>query len=397
MVQKLDDENESRGYIPYGRQWIDDDDIKAVVDVLRSDWMTQGPRVKEFEDRFAEYCGVKYAVAVTSGTAALHVACLAAGIGKGDELITTPITFAASSNCALYVGATPVFVDIDPETICLDNNKLKQYLSDRSKADKAKVVVPVHFAGLPCDMEAIHNTAVDNGLIVIEDACHALGAQYPSGERTGSCKYSDMTVFSFHPVKHIATGEGGMITTNSPELYEKLMMLRTHGITRNVLDTEMAGNDYYYEMQMLGFNYRMTDIQAALGISQLKKLDFFLERRRDIASCYNEAFNDLDDYINLPPDNNGKHAWHIYVIRLKTGSRDRVFRKLREDGIGVQVHYIPVHFHPYYRNRFAFKEGDYPVAERYYAECLTLPVYPAMTDNDIKRVVAAVRECQHVK
>ena len=389
------DKNENVGYIPYGRQSIDEDDIKAVTDVLRSDWMTQGPKIKEFEDRFAEYCGVKYAVSVTSGTAALHLACLAADIGKGDKLITSPITFAASSNCALYVGASPVFVDIDPETICLDVHKLKEYLAG-GDADSARVVVPVHFAGLPCDMKAINKIAVDNGLIVIEDACHALGATYPSGERTGSCRYSDMTVFSFHPVKHIATGEGGMITTNNPELYEKLMMLRTHGITKNVQNTEMEGNDYYYEMQMLGFNYRMTDIQAALGISQLQKIDRFIEKRKAIADQYNKAFKELEDHIVLPSYSKD-HAWHLYVIQLRQNNRDEVFSKLRERGIGVQVHYIPVHFHPYYRNRFAFKEGDYPAAEKYYAECLTLPVYPGMTDNDIKKVVAAVRECQHVK
>jgi len=380
----------THSYIPYGRQWIDDDDIKAVVDVLRSDWMTQGPKVKEFEERFAEYCGVKYAVAVTSGTAALHLACLAAGIGKGDELITSPITFAASSNCALYVGATPVFVDIDPETICLDNNKLKQYLSDRSKADKAKVVVPVHFAGLPCDIEAIHRTAFDNGLVVIEDACHALGAQYPSGERTGSCRYSDMTVFSFHPVKHIATGEGGMITTNSPELYEKLMMLRTHGITKNVRDTEMTGNDYYYEMQKLGFNYRMTDIQSALGISQLKKIDMFLEKRRAIADHYNKAFKEIEDHIILPP-NSKEHAWHLYVIQLRQNNRDEVFTKLRERGIGVQVHYIPVYHHPYYRE-LGYTGNLCPDAEKYFRSTISLPLYPAMNSDDIERVADEVRK-----
>lgn len=398
----------SRKFIPYGRQWIDNDDVQAVIDVLKSDWLTQGPGSREFEKKFAEYCGSKYAVSVTSGTAALHLACLAAEAGQGDEIITSPITFAASSNCALYVGAAPVFLDIDPETICLDHRKLKDYLNS-SHDNKAKAIIPVHFAGLPCNMEEISQSARDNGLVIIEDACHALGAEYGSQEqnkkttdrvKVGSCKYSDMTVFSFHPVKHITTGEGGMITTNNTELYEKLLMLRTHGITKKLTtdtglsfsklkESQITAQDYYYEMQRLGFNYRLTDIQCALGISQLKKLDIFLERRKSIADYYNDALRELEDYIIFPPDDNGNHAWHLYVIQLKTGGRDEVFKKLRENGIGVQVHYIPVYFHPYYR-MMGYKERLCPHAEDYFHRAITLPLYPSMDRGDMERVVEEV-------
>lgn len=378
--------------IPYGRQCIDHDDIREVMKVLQSDWLTQGPKCREFEERFADYCGSKYAVSVTSGTAALHLACLAAEIGEGDEVITSPITFAASSNCALYVGATPVFVDIDPGTICLDHKKLDEYLNTKpvtrhpSPVTKPKAVIPVHFAGLPCNMKAIHRIAKERDVLVIEDACHALGARYASGERVGSCKYADMTVFSFHPLKNITTGEGGMVTTNSPELYERLMTLRTHGITKNNLQSPDMHGDYYYEMQLLGFNYRMNDIQAALGISQLRKLDMFLEKRTDIADYYNSELRELDDYVILPPDNHGDHAWHIYVIQLKNGSRDSVFKQLRENGIGVQVHYIPVYLFPYYRE-LGFKEGLCPNAEQYFHRAITLPIHPLLEKNDLDRVI----------
>ena len=409
--------------IPYGRQWIDDDDIQAVVDVLKSDWLTQGPKIKEFEEKFSEYCGAKYAVAVSSGTAALHLACLAAEIGHGDEVITSPITFAASANCALYVGAVPVFIDIDPETICLDAEKLEEYLFNKRSAlcsmppasTKPKAIIPVHFAGLPCDMDAISRTAKDNGLIVIEDACHALGGEYRScglrvascelgvGSReqnikttdrvkVGSCKYSDMTVFSFHPVKHITTGEGGMITTNDPELYEKLLMLRTHGITKKNRDNvQIDDRGYYYEMRKLGFNYRLTDIQCALGISQLKKLDVFLEKRRDIAVRYNNELKELEDHIILPAANNGNHAWHLYVIQLKTANRDSVFRKLRECGIGVQVHYIPVYFHPYYK-MIRYEKGLCPDAEKYFEMTITLPVYHSLSVGEQGYIISKLKE-----
>ena len=374
--------------VPYGRQSIDQSDIQAVVEVLQSDWLTQGPKGREFEEKFAEYCGSKYAVSVTSGTAALHLACLAAGIGKGDEVITSPITFAASSNCALYVGATPVFVDIDPDTICIDHQKLEEYLN-KNAGKQTKAVIPVHFAGLPCNMNAIHRSAKQRDMAIIEDACHAHGARYASGEKVGSCKYSDMTVFSFHPLKNITTGEGGMITTNSAELYEKLLMLRTHGITKNKLQHDQAHEDYYYEMQMMGFNYRMNDIQSALGISQLEKLDSFLEKRNEIADYYHNELKDLEDYLILPPDNNGKHAWHIYVLQLKAADRDKVFKTLKKNGIGVQVHYIPVYFFPYYR-KLGYDKGICPNAEKYFSRAITIPLYPAMDISDMERVVREV-------
>ena len=380
--------------IPYGRQWIDDDDIQSVVDVLKSDWLTQGPKIKEFEEKFSDYCGSKFAVSVTSGTAALHLSCLAAGLGRNDEVITSPITFAASSNCALYVGATPVFIDIDPDTLCIDHHKLEEYLDGKSSAGhpssttKPKAVIPVHFAGLPCSMEEISKSARQHGLVVIEDACHAHGARYVSGERVGSCKHSDMTVFSFHPLKHITTGEGGMITTNNPELYEKLLLLRTHGIRKNNVQSFGCHEAYYYEMQLLGFNYRLNDMQCALGISQLKKLDAFLEKRNEIAHYYLHAFQDLADDLILPPHHDG-HAWHLFIIQLKTGSRDRAFRRLKENGIGVQVHYIPVYLFPHYRE-MGFGEGLCPHSEEYFSKAITLPLYPLMERAEMERVVDEV-------
>ncbi len=382
--------------IPYGRQCIDQEDIRAVIKVLQSDWLTQGPKSKEFEEKFAEYCGAKYAVSVTSGTAALHLACLAAEIGKGDEVITSPITFAASANCALYVGATPVFVDIDPDTICIDHEKFEEYLSKRNvnieslQGTKPRAVIPVHFAGLPCNMEPIYNSAKERGLVVIEDACHAHGARYVSGEIVGSCTYSDMTVFSFHPLKHITTGEGGMITTNSHEFYERLITLRSHGITKKNMKSGGFYEDYYYEMQMLGYNYRMNDIQAALGISQLNKLDSFLQKRRSIANYYQSAFDDLKDYIVMPADNNGDHGWHIYVIQLIKGNRDNVFRALRDKGIWVQVHYIPLYSFPYYQ-MLGYRKGLCPHAEEYYSRTITLPIHPSMNRDDMDRVVEEVK------
>ena len=381
----------SQEIIPYSRQWIDNDDIQAVLDVLRSDRLTQGPAIREFEERFAEYCGSKYAVAVSSGTAGLHLSCIALGISSGDKVITSPMTFAASANCALYVGATPVFTDIDPDTVCLDPQKLDEYL-DNDPAAKIKAVIPVHFAGLPCDMEAISAIAEKKRLKIIEDACHALGAEYPTGEKVGSCKYSDMTVFSFHPVKHITTGEGGMITTNDPELYKKLLRLRSHGITKSPEDftgTELSEPaEYYHEMQELGFNYRITDIQCALGSSQLRKADMFRRERAGIADFYNNALECLEDHLILPHNSSG-HAWHLYVVRLKNGNRDIAFRRLKESGIGVQVHYIPVYFHPYYQE-MGFRKGLCPAAEDYFDKAISLPLYPSMDKQDMERVVNEV-------
>lgn len=398
-------------FIPYGRQSIDEDDIQAVVDVLKSDWLTQGPAVKEFEDRLSNYCGSKYAVAVSSGTAALHLACLAAGLGQGDEVITSPITFAASANCALYVNARPVFTDIDIDTICMDPGRLASYLETRLDAfSGSRAVIPVHFSGLPCDMETINKIAEKYSLIIIEDACHALGAEYKANGKwlkVGGCRHSDMSVFSFHPVKHITTGEGGAVLTNNSEYYERLLLLRSHGITKSpdkfINKDSMAGfasEPWYYEMQELGFNYRVTDIQCALGVSQLKKLDMFVSRRRGIAATYNKAFGGLECVSLTEEGGTRKSAYHLYVLQIdfeKLGkTRSSVMRELREKGIGTQVHYIPVHLQPYYRNNFAYRDGQYPLAEKYFTKGLSLPIYPGMTDNEILRVVTSVRECLNV-
>lgn len=370
-------------YIPYGRQSIDENDIKAVEEVLRSDYLTTGPKIEEFERKVAAYTGAKYAVAIANGTAALHAACYAAEIGEGDEVITTPITFAASSNCVLYCGGKPVFADIDEKTYNISPEDIERKITSATKA-----IIAVHFTGQPCEMEKIHNIARKHNLIVIEDAAHALGAQY-RGKMVGSI--SDMTTFSFHPVKHITTGEGGMILTNNDRLYQRLKLFRTHGITRD--DKLMTKNDgpWYYEQLELGFNYRITDIQCALGISQMDKLPEFLNRRKNIAARYNEAFADNDN-IQIPYQESGcDNAWHLYVIRMKNGKRKEVFEKLRKAGIGVNVHYIPVYQHPYYRNH-GYKDTICSNAEEYYKECISLPLYPGLKDEEQGYVIKKVLE-----
>ena len=375
--------------IPYARQYLDDKDIQAVIEVLKGDYLTTGPCINKFEREFAKKVGAKYAVAVSSGTAALHIAYLAAGIKPHDEVITTPMTFAATANAALYVGAQPVFADIDGKTYNIDVKEIERHITSCSKA-----IVPVHYTGLPCDMEEIYEIARCNNLAVIEDACHALGAKYKDTV-IGDCTFSDMTVFSFHPVKHITTGEGGMITTNSEQLYQKLIKLRSHGITRsNDTFKEPSHGDWYYEMQDLGFNYRLTDIQAALGRSQLKKLDSFVARRRQIVSRYNKAFQELP--VELPSEPEGYyHSYHLYVIRLKkesTKTRKYLYNRLKEKGIHTQVHYLPVHTMPYYRENLGYKLGDYPEAEDHYSRVLSLPLFPAMTDDDVDYVINCVKE-----
>lgn len=370
-------------YIHYGRQSIDENDIKAVEEVLRSDYLTTGPKIEEFERKVAAYTGAKYAVAIANGTAALHAACYAAEIGEGDEVITTPITFAASSNCVLYCGGKPVFADIDEKTYNISPEDIERKITSATKA-----IIAVHFTGQPCEMEKIHNIARKHNLIVIEDAAHALGAQY-KGKMVGSI--SDMTTFSFHPVKHITTGEGGMILTNNDRLYQRLKLFRTHGITRD--DKLMTKNDgpWYYEQLELGFNYRITDIQCALGISQMDKLPEFLNRRKNIAARYNEAFADNDN-IQIPYQESGcDNAWHLYVIRMKNGKRKEVFEKLRKAGIGVNVHYIPVYQHPYYRNH-GYKDTICSNAEEYYKECISLPLYPGLKDEEQGYVIKKVLE-----
>lgn len=374
-------------YLPYGRQYIDDDDIAAVVEVLKSDYLTTGPYIKKFEEAIAEYVGAKYAVSFSNGTAALHGACFAAGIEQGDEVITTPMTFAASANCVLYQGGKVVFADIDSKTYNIDPTEIEQKITDKTKA-----IIPVDFTGQPVELDKILNIANKYKLVVIEDAAHALGATY-NGKKVGSI--SDMTMFSFHPVKHITTGEGGIIVTNNKEFYDKLLQFRSHGITRNVEKLNEYHGPWYYEMQLLGYNYRMTDIQSALGISQLRKIDMFINRRKEIAKKYNEAFKNIDQVI-IPYQ--GKHresSWHLYILRLKlselTVDRKQIFEELQNQNIGVNVHYIPVHLHPYYQ-QLGYGKGDFPKAEKLYQEIITLPLFPAMSDQDVEDVIIAVTD-----
>ncbi|MCF3578733.1 UDP-4-amino-4,6-dideoxy-N-acetyl-beta-L-altrosamine transaminase [Planktothrix agardhii] len=381
-------------FIPYGRQDISQADIDAVVEVLRSDWITQGPAIERFEKSVAEYCGAKYAVAVSNATAGLHIACLAAGLSAGDVLWTSPNTFVASANCGLYCGADVDFVDIDPHTYNLSVEVLEQKLARAELEGKLpKVVVPVHFAGQSCEMERILALSRKYGFTILEDASHAIGARYQDNP-VGSCLFSDMAVFSFHPVKIITTGEGGMVVTNREDLYEKLIRLRTHGITRNpeLMQGESHGLWYYQQLE-LGFNYRMTDIQAALGASQMQRLDEFVSRRRHLAARYNQLLSDFP--LVLPwqhPDT--ESSWHLYVIRLKLDeigkTHRQVFEELRQAEIGVNLHYIPVHTQPYYQN-LGFKWGDFPQAEQYYQEAISLPIYYGLSDENQDQVGAVLR------
>ena len=380
--------------IPYGRQWINDDDIDAVIEVLRSDWLTQGPSIAAFEASVASRVGAKHAVAVSSGTAALHLAVLAAGVGPGDVVWTSPITFVASANCALYAGASVGFVDIEPDTALIDAEQLEFKLAVAAETGVLpKAIVVVHLAGQPCDMARIRAAASRYGVAVIEDAAHAIGGSY-AGTPVGACEYSDMTTFSFHPVKVVTTGEGGMITTNDDLLAEKLRLGRTHGITRDPsLMTREPDGPWYYEQVSLGYNYRITDFQCALGISQMRRLDEFVARRAELATRYDEMLVDLPVSPLVRRDGRTS-GWHLYVINLQPGtrcSRREVFDALRAAGIGVNVHYIPVHLQPYYR-ALGFEVGDFPVAEAYYDSAITLPLYPAMSEADQDAVVAALRE-----
>jgi len=378
--------------IPYGRQSISDDDIQAVVDVLKSDWLTQGPAVGQFENTVAKYCGAAHAVAVNSATSALHIACLAADLGPGDILWTSPITFVASANCGIYCGATVDFVDIDSCTYNMSIARLEEKLDQAERTGKLpKVIVPVHFAGQPCDMAAMDDLAKRYGFRIIEDASHAIGARY-KGESVGSCRYSDMTVFSFHPVKIITTGEGGMVLTNNSELHDKLARLRSHGITRDpALMTEAPHGPWYYQQIELGFNYRMTDIQAALGVSQMTRLDEFVARRHELARRYDELLSDLP--ITLPWQSPKSYsAYHLYVITVDESVRRYFFDRLRGKEIGVNVHYIPVHTQPYFKSR-GFSEGMFPESERYYSGAISLPMYPAMSNEQQHHLIDVVSKC----
>lgn len=372
-----------RKMIPYGRQTIEEDDVQAVVDVLRSDYLTTGPKIAEFEKMVADYVGAKYAVAISNGTSALHAACFAAGIQAGDEVITTPLTFAASSNCVLYCGGTPVFADVDPKTYNIDPEDIRRKITDKTKA-----IIAVHLAGQPCDMDEIHKIAKEHDLLVIEDGAHALGSVY-KGKKIGTL--SDMTTFSFHPVKPITTGEGGMIVTDNKEFYQKMMLFRSHGITRD--KNLMTRNDgpWFYQQLDLGYNYRITDIQCALGCSQMKKLDRFLARRKEIVAHYNEAFADCENIVTpyqLPETESG---WHLYIVQVKNCDRRKVFETLRERGIAVNVHYIPVYMHPYYQEH-GYKDVHCKNAEEVYSHIISLPLYPALTSEQQKFVIGRVRE-----
>ncbi|NQT49966.1 UDP-4-amino-4,6-dideoxy-N-acetyl-beta-L-altrosamine transaminase [Candidatus Kuenenbacteria bacterium] len=377
----------------YGKQFIDQEDIDTVLESLKSDWLTQGPKVKEFEQSLADYCGARFAVAVNSGTSALHIAYQAIDLGKDDELITTPITFLATANAAVYCGAKPVLADIDYNSVNIDPEKVWQKISSKTKA-----VVPVHFAGLPCDMQKISDLAQKNNLIVIEDACHALGSSYKVENewiKVGSCKHSKMAVFSFHPVKNITTGEGGAITTNDESLYKNLCALRSHGMYKD--EATAKKGKWYYEMRDLGYNYRITDLQCALGLSQLKKLDEFINKRREIASWYDELFVELGDLVKLPITTTERFqsACHLYVLRLNTdkliSNRKEIFNELHERGIGVQIHYIPINHQPFYK-KFHYEPNMFENAEKYYSQCLSLPIYYKLEKADIEYIFNQIKE-----
>lgn len=373
----------------YGKQSIDENDIDAVVEVLKSDFLTQGPAIEKFEKCVAEYCGAKYAVAVTSATAALHISCLSAGLGKDDILWTSPITFTASANCGRYCGADVDFVDIDPSTYNMSIAELEKKL--QAAEIKPRVVVPVHLAGQSCEMDKIYKLSQKYGFKVIEDASHAIGADYKE-TKVGCCKYSDMTVFSFHPVKIVTTGEGGMVLTNDKDLYEKLV----YGITRDPkLMTGTADGPWYYQQIDLGFNYRMTDMQAALGYSQMQKVNEFVSKRRYLAKRYNELLKNING-IQLPDQNEDtKSSWHLYVVRVDfskiSKTKNQIFAEMKEKGICLNLHYIPVHTQPYYEN-LGFKGGDFPNSEKYYEEAFTLPLYYSLTDEQQDHIVKSLVE-----
>lgn len=372
--------------IPYGRQSIDQTDIDAVIEVLKSDFMTQGPKIEQFEQAFANYIGCKYAVAVSNGTAALHLAAMALNVKPGQKVITTPITFAASANCVLYCGGTIDFCDIDPATFLIDLDKLEQKLQS-APAGTYSGIIPVSFSGLAVNTQKLRKIADKYNLWIIEDACHAPGGYYTAlnGDKVfcGDCQYTEAAIFSFHPVKHIATGEGGMITTNDQNIYQQLCLLRTHGITKDPAKLTENHGGWYYQMQQLGYNYRLPDLSAALGISQLAKADAGLLRRTQIADTYNKAFENTNITLQKIPQGYF-HAHHLYIIKVK--NRLELYNYLRKHNIYAQIHYVPVHMQPYYLGQ-GFKKGDYPMAEQYYEQCISLPMYPALTNYEQQYVI----------
>lgn len=376
--------------IPYGKQWITDDDYEKVLQVLKSDFLTTGPLTPEFEKAFAKYVKAKYAVAVSSGTAALHLAAQVLGVHKDSEVITTPMSFAATSNCILYNSGTPVFSDITSRGL-LNPNLIK------SKIDKnTKGIIPVHLMGLPCNLESFSSIAKENNLFILEDASHALGARY-NNSMIGSCKYSDLSIFSFHPVKHITTGEGGIATTNDRKLYEELCLLRTHGITKDASKFKTSHHEpWYQEMQLLGFNYRLTDIQAALGLSQLSRINQFVQRRREIAKQYIDSFSSLSKNIETIPEETGEfHSYHLFAVKVADSkTRWKLFDYLKKQGIFCQVHYIPIYWHPYYREH-GFKDLRLPNTERFYERILSLPMYPSLSDSELDFVISTVKSFFH--
>lgn len=380
-----------KAMIPYGRQWIDEDDIAAVVAVLRSDWLTTGPKVAEFEQVFAGFVGVQEAVAVSSGTAALHAAMYALGIGPGDEVIVPAMTFAATANSIVYQGGTPVFADVDPDTLLLGAEQVEAKITSRTKA-----IIAVDYAGQPCDYDVLRTVTDRHGLALVADACHALGGSY-QGQPVGSL--ADLSTFSLHPVKPITTGEGGMITTNDPALAQRLRVFRNHGITTDHRQREEQGS-WFYEMMDLGYNYRLSDIQCALGISQLRKLPGWVARRQEIARRYDEAVAAWPSVRPLGVRTDVRHAYHLYVLRLNLerlqAGRAAVFAALRAEGVGANIHYIPVHLHPFYRRRFGTGPGLCPTAETCYERIITLPVFPRMTDQEVIDVIQALKRVMAV-
>ena len=375
-------------FLPYGTQWFDEKEINEVVDSLKSSWITTGPKMQLFEENFKKFKGSKYAVAVNSGTAALHVSTSSIDIKPGDEVITTPLTFVASANCVVYRGGTPVLADIKKDTYNIDPNEIRKKITSKTKA-----IIPVHFTGQPCEMDEICEIAEEHDLFIIEDAAHAVDAEY-KGKKIGNI--SDLTVFSFHPAKNMTTAEGGMVTTNNDELYEKLLMFRTHGITKDAVNRFGKSGGYYYDMQYLGFRYNLSELHASLGIHQLIKLPTFQKRRREIVKIYNRELENFDE-ITIPfVKKNIKHSWHLYVIQLNLEKlrvdRDFIFKALRAENLGVNVHYIPVHYHTYYQNKFGFKKGMLPNIEWLFPRLLTIPLFPKMSDDDVYDVINSLEK-----